>query len=101
VKIGKRLSIACAFLLTTASAELLASTASSSPHKTSFAYSISHTAKPLPDSVIEKITEPYGDSLDSDDFEFTEKIPKPVDVRVGPPRRASRSSCRGPRCSSV
>jgi len=90
VKIGKRLSIACAFLLTTASAELLASTASSSPHKTSFAYSISHTAKPLPDSVIEKITEPYGDSLDSDDFEFTEKIPKPVDVRVGPPRSPSR-----------
>ena len=90
MKIGKRLSIACAFLLTTASAELLASTASSSPHKTSFAYSISHTAKPLPNSVIEKITEPHGDSLDSDDFEFTGKIPKPVDVRVGPPRSPSR-----------
>ena len=45
VKIGKRLSIACAFLCSTASAELLASTASPSPAKTSFAYSISHTGQ--------------------------------------------------------
>ncbi len=95
VKIGNQLSIACVFFLSTASAELLASTASSSPAKTSFAYSKSHTAKPLPDSVIEKITEPYGDSLDSDDFEFTEKRSKPVDVRVGPPRNPSRNMVCG------
>jgi hypothetical protein len=69
----------------------MASTASSSPHKTSFAYSKSHTAKPLPDSVIEKITEPSGDSLDGDDFEFTEQRPKPVDIRVGAPRNPSRN----------
>jgi hypothetical protein len=91
VKIGNQLSIACVFFLSTTSAELMASTASSSPAKTSFAYSKSHTVKPLPDSVIEKITEPHGDSLDSDDFEFTEKRPKPVDVRVGPPRNPSRN----------
>jgi hypothetical protein len=91
VKIGNRLSIVCALLLSAAPAELLASTASSSPAKTSFAYSKSHTVKPLPDSVIEKITEPHGDSLDSDDFEFTEKRPKPLDVRVGPPRNPSRN----------
>jgi hypothetical protein len=53
VKIGKRISIACALLLSTASAELLASTDSPSPAKTSFAYSLSHPVKPLPNSVID------------------------------------------------
>jgi hypothetical protein len=92
VKIGKRLSIACAFLCSTASAELLASTDSPSPAKTSFAYSLSHPVKPLPDSVIRKITEPSGDALSADDFDLFEPAPKPkpVDVRVGPPRHPSR-----------
>ena len=92
VKTGKRLSIAFAFLCSTASAELLASTDSPSPAKTSFAYSLSHPVKPLPDSVIQKITEPSGDALSADDFDLTEPAPrqKPVDVRVGPPRHPSR-----------
>jgi hypothetical protein len=92
VKIGQRLTIACAFLCSTASAELLASTDSSSPAKTSFAYSLSHTVKPLPKSVIEKITEPAGEALSADDFDLFEPAPKPkpVDVRVGPPRHPSR-----------
>jgi hypothetical protein len=92
VKIGQRLSIACAFLCSTASAELLASTDSPSPAKTSFAYSLSHPVKPLPDSVIKKITEPSGDALSADDFDLFEPAPKskPVDVRVGPPRHPSR-----------
>ena len=72
VKIGKRLTIACAFLCSTASAELLASTDSPSPAKTSFAYSLSHPVKPLPDSVIKKITEPSGDALSADDFDLFE-----------------------------
>jgi transglycosylase-like protein with SLT domain len=92
VKIGKRLTIACAFLCSTAPVELLASTDSPSPAKTSFAYSLSHPVKPLPDSVIQKITEPAGDALSADDFDFTDSAPKtkPVDVRVGPPRHPSR-----------
>ena len=92
VKIGKRLTIACAFLCSTAPVELLASTDSPSPAKTSFAYSLSHPVKPLPDSVIQKITEPTGDALSADDFDFTDPAPKtkPVDVRVGPPRHPSR-----------
>jgi hypothetical protein len=92
VKIGKRLSIACAFLCSTASAELLASTDSPSPAKTSFAYSLSHPVKPLPNSVIEKITEPSGDALSADDFDLTDPASKakPVDPRVGPPRHPSR-----------
>jgi hypothetical protein len=92
VKIGKRLTIACAFLCSTAPVELLASTDSPSPAKTSFAYSLSHPVKPLPDSVIQKITEPTGDALSADDFDFTESVSKtrPVDVRVGPPRHPSR-----------
>src|SRR5262249_52182013 len=92
VNIGKRLSIACAFLCSTASAELLASTDSPSPAKTSFAYSLTHPVKPLPNSVMEKITEPSGDALSTDDFDLTDPAPKvkPVDVRVGPPRHPSR-----------
>jgi hypothetical protein len=93
VKIGKRFTIACAFLCSTASAELLASTDSPSPAKTSFAYSLSHTVKPLPDSVVKKITEPFADALSADDLDLFEPAPKPkpVDVRVGPPRHPSRN----------
>jgi len=52
VTIGRKLSIAVAMLGSTASTAW-ATTDSPSPAKTSFAYSISHTVKPLPASVIE------------------------------------------------
>src|SRR4051794_8303327 len=65
VTIGRKLSIAVAMLGTTAST-VWATTDSPSPAKTSFAYSISHTVKPLPASVIEKIADPYSDSLAGD-----------------------------------
>jgi len=98
VKIGKQLSIACALLCTTASTELWATTDSPSPAKTSFAYSISHTAKPLPASVIEQIAEPYADSFDSDDItDATEPRAKPAAVVVSPPRQPSRDLV----CSAV
>ena len=98
VKIGKQLSIACALLCTTASTQLWATTDSPSPAKTSFAYSVSHTVKPLPASVIEKIAEPYADSLDSDDgADLTEPRAKPVEVVVSPTRQPSRDLV----CSAV
>jgi hypothetical protein len=88
VKISKQLSIACALLGTTASTELWATTDSPSPAKTSFAYSISHTVKPLPASVIERIAEPYADSLDSDDgADVIEPRAKPAAVVASPPRQ--------------
>ena len=98
VKISKQLSIACALLCATASTELWASTDSPSPAKTSFAYSISHTVKPLPASVIEKIAEPYGDSLDADDGAATPAPrAKPAAVVVSPARQPSRDLV----CSAV
>ena len=98
MKIGKQLSIACALLCTTASTQLWATTDSPSPAKTSFAYSISHTAKPLPDSVIEKIAEPYADSFDADDgSDLVEPRAKPAAVVVSPPRQPSRDLV----CSAV
>jgi hypothetical protein len=98
VKIGKQLSVACALLCTTASTELWASTDSPSPAKTSFAYSVSHTVKPLPASVIEKIAEPYSDSLDSDDgADVSEPRAKPAAVVVSPTRQPSRDLV----CSAV
>src|SRR4051794_33720354 len=62
---GRKPSIAVALLGTTAST-VWATTDSPSPAKTSFAYSTSHTVKPLPASVIEKIADPYSDSFESD-----------------------------------
>jgi hypothetical protein len=98
VTISKQLSIACALLCTTASTELWASTDSPSPAKTSFAYSISHTVKPLPASVIERITEPYADSLDADDgADVVEPRAKPAAVVVSPTRQPSRDLV----CSAV
>ena len=98
VTISKQLSIACALLCTTASTELWASTDSPSPAKTSFAYSISHTVKPLPASVIERITEPYAESLDADDgADVVEPRAKPAAVVVSPTRQPSRDLV----CSAV
>jgi len=97
VTIGKQLSIAVALLVTTAST-VWATTDSPSPAKTSFAYSISHTVKPLPASVIEKIAEPYGDAQDSSDAaDAVEPRAKPAEVVVSPPRQPSRDLV----CSAV
>src|SRR5258708_2298032 len=98
VKIGKQLSIAFALLCSTTSTQLWATTDSPSPAKTSFAYSTSHTVKPLPASVIEKIAEPYADSLDIDiGADVLEPRAKPVEVVVSPTRQPSRDLV----CSAV
>lgn len=97
VTFGKQLSIAVALLGTTAST-VWATTDSPSPAKTSFAYSTSHTVKPLPASVIEKIAEPYSDSIESDAAsEYVEPRAKPVEVVVSPRRQPSRDLV----CSAV
>jgi hypothetical protein len=97
VTFGKQLSIAVALLGTTAST-VWATTDSPSPAKISFAYSTSHTVKPLPASVIEKITEPYSDSIESDAAsEYVEPRAKPVEVLVSPRRQPSRDLV----CSAV
>ncbi len=95
--IGRKLSIAVTMLGTTAST-VWATTDSPSPAKTSFAYSISHTVKPLPASVIEKIADPYSDSLASGAAsEYVEPRAKPVEVVVSPRRQPSRDLV----CSAV
>jgi hypothetical protein len=97
VTIGRKLSIAVALLGTTAST-VWATTDSPSPAKTSFAYSISHTVRPLPASVIEKIAEPYSDRLEGDAAsEYVEPRAKPVEVVVSPRRQPSRDLV----CSAV
>jgi hypothetical protein len=97
VTIGKQLSIAVAMLGATASS-VWATTDSPSPAKTSFAYSTSHTVKPLPASVIERITEPYNDSFESDSASgYVEPRAKPVEVVVSPRRQPSRDLV----CSAV
>jgi len=97
VTIGRKLSIAVALLGTTAST-VWATTDSPSPAKTSFAYSTSHTVKPLPASVIEKIADPYSDSFESDPASaYVEPRAKPVEVVVSPRRQPSRDLV----CSAV
>jgi hypothetical protein len=97
VTIGKQLSIAVAMLGATASS-VWATTDSPSPAKTSFAYSTSHTVKPLPASVIERIAEPYNDSFESDSASgYVEPRARPVEVVVSPRRQPSRDLV----CSAV
>lgn len=85
-------------MLGTTASTVWATTDSPSPAKTSFAYSISHTVKPLPASVIEKIADPYSDSLSSDAAsEYVEPRAKPVEVVVSPRRQPSRDLV----CSAV
>jgi hypothetical protein len=97
VTFGKKLSIAVAMLGTTAST-VWATTDSPSPAKTSFAYSTSHTVKPLPASVIERIAEPYSDSIEGGAAsEYAEPRAKPVEVVVSPRRQPSRDLV----CSAV
>lgn len=104
---GKRTAIACALLCASAPAKLWASTDSPSPTKTSFAYSISHPVKPLPDSVIERLSDRLFESLDTDESDTIEVNGRPLDVggaairpvnvRLGPPRPFSRDTV----CSAV
>jgi hypothetical protein len=97
VTIGTKLLFACAFVFTIPSSELWASADAPLPSKTAFAYSVSHTVKPLPDSVMERIATPEVDSIDADDGAAIEPHEPPVDARVGAPRPMSRNGL----CSAV
>jgi hypothetical protein len=91
VKIGNQLLFACAFAFIMSPSELLASADTPLPAKTAFAYSVSHTVKPLPDSVIERVATPEVDSIDDVDNTAVETHEPPVDVRIGAPRPMSRN----------
>jgi soluble lytic murein transglycosylase-like protein len=95
VKAGQRFTIACAILSVAAPATLRASTDVPRPAATSFAYSISHTVKPLPDAVIEKIADTESDWFyGSSNLDVSEKA---VGNRIGMPRQLSRKGL----CSAV
>jgi hypothetical protein len=80
-----------------APAKLWASTDTPLPATTAFAYSVSHTAKPLPESVIEQVSSPEVGISNDDEGDAFDQDEKPVEVPVGPPRQLSRSGL----CSAV
>ena len=98
VRFGKLLLLVGAFCIS-ASAELFASTDSSPPATTSFAYSISHAVTPLSDAVLDQIADQDGNPLDAFDESEGSDVShdEPVDVRVGPPRALSQNGL----CSAV
>jgi hypothetical protein len=97
VTIGTRLLFACALFSVLSPADAWASAQAPRPAATAFAYSISHTVKPLPDAVLEKIATPEVGSIDADDGAASEIHEPPVDARVGAPRPMSRNGL----CSAV
>jgi hypothetical protein len=97
VTIGTRLLFACAFFSILSPPDLWASTQAPRPAATAFAYSISHTVKPLPDAVFEKIATPEVGSIDGDDSAASEIHEPSVDARVGATRPLSRNGL----CSAV
>jgi hypothetical protein len=96
VKAVQRFTIACALLCAAAPAAGLAAT-DVPPAAASFAYSVSHAAKPLPQEVFEKIADTglVGFGLASDDD--VPILEMPVDRRIVMPRQLSRKGL----CSAV
>jgi soluble lytic murein transglycosylase-like protein len=96
VKSGQRLTIACAFFFFSPAAPW-ASTDTPAPAAISFAYTVSHTVKPLPDAVIDQVVDPFSDSFDADEADAFDPYERPVDVRLGAPRQLSQNGL----CSAV
>jgi soluble lytic murein transglycosylase-like protein len=101
VKAAQRLTIACTLLAAAAPAAAWASI-DVPPTATSFAYSASHPAKPLPDAVFETIaeTDPEGLGLTAFSLASGDDVPileMPVEPRIAIPRQLSRKGL----CSAV
>jgi hypothetical protein len=97
VKSGKLLLLVFTLFVLT-SVELRASTDTPLPAATSFAYPISHPFAPLPEAVIETITEQDGETLTSDEpDEFDLPLDRPVILANNPPRVMTHNGL----CSAV
>ena len=97
VKADQRLSVVCAFLSVVVPTAARASTDMPKPAASSFAYSISHTAKPLPETVIDKITDPSTDGFGDDSQSLLDANEQPLGRGVVMPRQLSRTGL----CSAV